>query len=193
MKKPWDIATAFSGFALLTICILLVPWMVYLSWWKMGEICSSETAVDMYRQNVVTTQTFILLNCCNVIGRGHTRETGNRNATALSENCYQPELNTCYWMKQRKLRKRQRSCLNLRCSVAVISFLGVPSAIKVVALSNFDVLSILKYRHSMFPVSVSFLIVAISLRSHHIIYISPEQALFLVSHSFFVSVTLSTC
>jgi hypothetical protein len=26
--------------------------------------------------------------------RGHTKETGNRNATAISENCYQPELNT---------------------------------------------------------------------------------------------------
>jgi hypothetical protein len=29
-------------------------------------------------------------------GRGHTKEIGNRNATAISENCYQPELNTCY-------------------------------------------------------------------------------------------------
>jgi hypothetical protein len=32
-----------------------------------------------------------------------------RNATAISENCYQPELNTCYWMELLKLRK-------LRCS-----------------------------------------------------------------------------
>jgi hypothetical protein len=39
-------------------------------------------------------------------GGGHTKETGNRSATAISENCYQPELNTCYWMEQRKLRKR---------------------------------------------------------------------------------------
>jgi hypothetical protein len=31
-------------------------------------------------------------------GRGHTEETDNRNATAISKNCYQPELNTCYWM-----------------------------------------------------------------------------------------------
>jgi hypothetical protein len=30
--------------------------------------------------------------CC----RGHTRETGHRNVTAISENCYQPGLNTCY-------------------------------------------------------------------------------------------------
>jgi hypothetical protein len=30
------------------------------------------------------------------LGRGHTKETGNRNATAISENCYQPELNTYY-------------------------------------------------------------------------------------------------
>jgi hypothetical protein len=30
------------------------------------------------------------------LGRGHTKETTNRNTTAISENCYQPELNTCY-------------------------------------------------------------------------------------------------
>jgi hypothetical protein len=29
-----------------------------------------------------------------ILGRGHTKETGNRNATTISENCYQPELNT---------------------------------------------------------------------------------------------------
>jgi hypothetical protein len=40
-----------------------------------------------------------------LLGRGHTKETGNRNATATSENCYQPELNKCYWVEQRKLRK----------------------------------------------------------------------------------------
>jgi hypothetical protein len=28
-----------------------------------------------------------------LLGRGRTKETGNRNATAISENCYQPELN----------------------------------------------------------------------------------------------------
>jgi hypothetical protein len=28
------------------------------------------------------------------LGRGHTKETGNRNATAISENCYRPKLNT---------------------------------------------------------------------------------------------------
>jgi hypothetical protein len=27
---------------------------------------------------------------------GHTEETGNRNATEISENSYQPKLNTCY-------------------------------------------------------------------------------------------------
>jgi hypothetical protein len=44
-----------------------------------------------------------------LLWRGHTKETGNRNATAISENCYQPELNACYWMEQRKLRERQRN------------------------------------------------------------------------------------
>jgi hypothetical protein len=29
-------------------------------------------------------------------GRGHAKETGNRNATAISENCFHPELNTRY-------------------------------------------------------------------------------------------------
>jgi hypothetical protein len=43
------------------------------------------------------------------LGLGHTKETGNRNATVISENCYQLELNTCYWMEQPKLSKRQRS------------------------------------------------------------------------------------
>jgi hypothetical protein len=28
-------------------------------------------------------------------GLVHTKETGNRNATAISENCYHLELNTC--------------------------------------------------------------------------------------------------
>jgi hypothetical protein len=50
-------------------------------------------------------------------GRWHTKETGNRNATAISENCYQPELHTCYWMEKRILRKRQCSFLNMRCSI----------------------------------------------------------------------------
>jgi hypothetical protein len=54
----------------------------------------------------------------HVLRRGHTEETGNRKATAISENCYQPDLNTCYWMEQRRLRKRQRSCnRNLRWSI----------------------------------------------------------------------------
>jgi hypothetical protein len=29
----------------------------------------------------------------------------NHHATVISENCYQPEWNTCYWMEQRKLRR----------------------------------------------------------------------------------------
>jgi hypothetical protein len=41
-------------------------------------------------------------------GRGHTKGTGNRNANANSENCYQTEFNTWNWLEKRKLRKRQR-------------------------------------------------------------------------------------
>jgi hypothetical protein len=47
----------------------------------------------------------LLRYCVGRLGRGHTKETGNRNATAISEDCYQLELNTCCWMEQRKLRK----------------------------------------------------------------------------------------
>jgi hypothetical protein len=32
------------------------------------------------------------------LGRRNTKETGNRKATAISKNCYQPELNTSNWM-----------------------------------------------------------------------------------------------
>jgi hypothetical protein len=42
-------------------------------------------------------------------GWGHTKETGNRNTTEISENCYQPELHTWYWTEKRKFRKQQRS------------------------------------------------------------------------------------
>jgi hypothetical protein len=50
-------------------------------------------------------QRIYCLSLCFDLGRGHTKENGNRSATAISENCYQPELNTWYWMEQRKLRK----------------------------------------------------------------------------------------
>jgi hypothetical protein len=40
--------------------------------------------------------------------RGYTKETRNRNATAISEKCYQTELNTWNWTEQCKLWKRQR-------------------------------------------------------------------------------------
>jgi hypothetical protein len=36
-----------------------------------------------------------------LLSRGHTKETGNRNATATFEIYYQPEMNTCYWLEQR--------------------------------------------------------------------------------------------
>jgi hypothetical protein len=36
------------------------------------------------------------LNLSLLSGQGHTKETGNHNAAAISENCCQLELNTCY-------------------------------------------------------------------------------------------------
>jgi hypothetical protein len=61
----------------------------------------SETLVTFFQIHGITSQKTVFL------GRGNTKETGNRNATAISENCYQSELNACYWTEQRKLRKRQ--------------------------------------------------------------------------------------
>jgi hypothetical protein len=43
------------------------------------------------------------------LGRGHSKETGNRNFRELLSS-------TRYW-EQSKLKKRQRSFLNLRCSI----------------------------------------------------------------------------
>jgi hypothetical protein len=37
-----------------------------------------------------------------------TKNMGFMNSP-LMLNCYQPELNTCFWMEQRKMRKRQRN------------------------------------------------------------------------------------
>jgi hypothetical protein len=31
-----------------------------------------------------------------LLGQAHAKETGNCNATAISESCYQPELDACY-------------------------------------------------------------------------------------------------
>jgi cytochrome b involved in lipid metabolism len=68
---------------------------------------------DTHSENVVLSHLVIrgisFDVCAFMGGRAHIKETGNRNATAIFENCYQPELNTCYWMEQRKLRKRQRN------------------------------------------------------------------------------------
>jgi hypothetical protein len=50
-----------------------------------------------------------VLKHTELYGGGHTKETGNRRETAISENCYQTELNTWNCMEQRKLRKRQRN------------------------------------------------------------------------------------
>jgi hypothetical protein len=50
------------------------------------------------------TSNYIISTILIIKGRGHTKETGNRNANAISENSYQPLLNTCNWMEQRKLR-----------------------------------------------------------------------------------------
>jgi hypothetical protein len=34
----------------------------------------------------------LVIEFIELLGRGNTKETGNRNVTAISENCYQPEL-----------------------------------------------------------------------------------------------------
>jgi hypothetical protein len=83
-----------------------------------------------------------------LLGRGHIKETGNRNATAISENCYQPELNTLLngaaQTEETATQFPQFALLhsvtyvqlrlitvlgNCGC-VAVASFLGVPSPLQ---------------------------------------------------------------
>jgi hypothetical protein len=75
-------------------------------------LCTGNTrlSVESITKNFgIDLNDYVMRGGVEFFGRGHTRETGNRNATAISENCYQPELNTCYWMEQRKLWKRQRN------------------------------------------------------------------------------------
>jgi hypothetical protein len=43
--------------------------------------------------------------------------TPRKLATAVSENCYQTELNTWNWMERLVLRKRHSNCLILLCSI----------------------------------------------------------------------------
>jgi hypothetical protein len=62
------------------------------------------------RGSSMTTKSSLLDSVTQwALGRGHTKKTGNHNATANADNCDQPDLNTCYWLEQRKLRKRQRN------------------------------------------------------------------------------------
>jgi hypothetical protein len=74
-----------------------------------------------------------------LLERGHAKKTGNRDATAISENCSQPELTTYY-------SRHSVTCGQLRlitilgnCGcVAVASFLGVPSPLGQLWSSSFS-------------------------------------------------------
>jgi hypothetical protein len=65
---------------------------------KISDLSNADSSIPPFSRNLTPTLD-------EVLGRGHTKEIGNRNATVISENCYQPKL----------------SCF------AVASFLGVPS------------------------------------------------------------------
>jgi hypothetical protein len=61
------------------------------------------------------------------LGRRHTKETDNSNATAISENCYQPV--SSVWQLHLVTCVQPRLIIvlgNCNC-LAVVSFLGVPS------------------------------------------------------------------
>jgi hypothetical protein len=55
---------------------------------QLSESCIDVTCSFPVKKNVEEVVT-------NFKAGGHTNETGNCNATEISENCYQPELNTC--------------------------------------------------------------------------------------------------
>jgi hypothetical protein len=61
------------------------------------------------------------------LGRGHTKETGNRNAIAISENCYQPFPQFALLHSLTCVQRRLITILGNCDCVAVASFLGVPS------------------------------------------------------------------
>jgi hypothetical protein len=80
---------SFSGVCMILLISLLSP---QYNWW----------VIYIYRyvehfnllQSILYCNLPISIKYLAVLGLGHTKETGNRNATAISEYCYQPELNT---------------------------------------------------------------------------------------------------
>jgi hypothetical protein len=55
-------------------------------------------------------------------GAAQSEET----SSAITENCYQPDLNTCYWMEQRILKK-----LRLRCGFTVSLVCPRPNCLEI--------------------------------------------------------------
>jgi vacuolar protein sorting-associated protein 13A/C len=51
--------------------------------------------LEMFEAEEVSEAEEVGTNYTQLFGQGHTKETSNRNTTASSENCYQPELNAC--------------------------------------------------------------------------------------------------
>jgi hypothetical protein len=73
-----------------------------------------------------------------LLGRGHTKETGNRNATAISENCYQPEFDTCFWMEESNLRK-------LLCRFLNLSLYGCATCLASILIRNSEPVQLLRW------------------------------------------------
>jgi hypothetical protein len=106
-------------------------------------------AVEPVKIIIIKKVSYARYDVPRFVGRGHAKETGNRNATATSENCYQPELNTALPFPQYALL-HSVTCVQLRlitilgsCGcVAVASFFGVPSAVELRIYSSSDIVTV---------------------------------------------------
>jgi hypothetical protein len=67
-------------------------------------------------------------------GRRYTRESGNRNATAISENCYQPELSSANSGNGNATRRKTEKLNYQATEQAVLLTIALPSCFLVSAV-----------------------------------------------------------
>jgi hypothetical protein len=77
---------------------LSVTWRHAMSWWPSTHLAWLIILLSGNRAGWCSANV-------SDLGWGHTKETGNRNATTIPENCYQTELKTWNRLEQRKFRK----------------------------------------------------------------------------------------
>jgi hypothetical protein len=90
---------------------LAIKYLLLSKWTVSVTVAGDEVTCPTFRSGVWVLGFMSIESIMSeqTLGRVHTKETGNREATAISENCYQIDLNTWNWIEQRKLRKRQRN------------------------------------------------------------------------------------